>query len=51
MKLLVSDYDKTLKNGSVILKLNLKYLKKFIQDGNMFLLNTGRPYQSIKKEI
>lgn len=51
MKLLASDYDKTLKNGSIILKLNLKYLKKFIQDGNIFLLNTGRPYQSIKKEI
>ena len=51
MKLLASDYDKTLKNGFIILKLNLKQLKKFIQDGNIFLLNTGRPYQSIKKEI
>ena len=28
MKLLASDYDKTLKNSYIILKLNLKYLKK-----------------------
>ncbi len=51
MKLLASDYDKTLKCGSLILKLNIKRLNKFIQDGNIFLLNTGRPYDSIIKEI
>ena len=33
------------------LKLNIKRLNKFIQDGNIFLLNTGRPYDSIIKEI
>lgn len=51
MKLLASDYDKTLKCGALILKLNIKRLNKFIQDGNLFLLNTGRPYDSIIKEI
>lgn len=51
MKLLASDYDKTLKCGFLILKLNIKRLNKFIQDGNIFLLNTGRPYDSIIKEI
>lgn len=51
MLLLASDYDKTLKTTEYGLRLNIKFLKKFIDSGNIFLLNTGRPYQSIKKEI
>lgn len=51
MLLLASDYDKTLKTTEYDLRLNIKFLKKFIDNGNIFLLNTGRPYESIKREI
>lgn len=51
MKLLVSDYDNTLKCNILDLKINIYYLNKFIKDGNIFLLNTGRSYNSIIKEI
>lgn len=51
MKLLASDYDNTLKCNILNLRINIYYLKKFIEDGNIFLLNTGRPYNSIIKEI
>ena len=39
MKLLASDYDNTLKCNILDLKINIYYLKKFIEDGNIFLLN------------
>jgi len=51
MILLASDYDNTLNTFKLDLKVNIIYLKKFINDGNLFLLNTGREYKSIKKEI
>ncbi len=50
MKLLAIDYDKTLKCSKFDLKRNIKSLKKYMVD-NLFLLNTGRSYPSIKKEI
>lgn len=54
MFLLASDYDNTLKVKGLKgydLRINIPYLRKFISDGNVFLLNTGRPYKSIKEEI
>ena len=51
MILLASDYDNTLNTFKLDLKINIYYLKKFIKEGNIFLLNTGRPYKSIKREI
>ncbi len=55
-KLLVSDYDKTLKvhydfTHDIFMKINVKSIKRFIQNGNFFMLNTGRAFDSIKKEI
>lgn len=51
MYILASDYDNTLNTFDYDLKLNILFLKKFMKNGNIFLLNTGRPYESIKKEI
>lgn len=51
MKLLSSDYDNTLNSINYDLKFNLIFLRKFMANGNLFLLNTGRPFKSIKGEI
>ncbi len=54
MKLLVSDYDGTLlpdPKDLKILRRNIESINKFRKDGNIFILSTGRPYVSIKKEI
>jgi len=50
MKLLSSDYDGTLNVLEYDLWLNLSFIKKFMKD-NIFVLNTGRAFESIKKEI
>lgn len=54
MSMLVSDYDGTFK-GSVTsnleLSLNIKAVKEYMKKGNTFVIATGRPYISIKKEI
>ena len=55
-KLLVSDYDKTLKvnydfKNDLLMKINVKAIKKFLSEGNVFMLNTGRAFDSIKDEI
>lgn len=51
MKLLVSDYDGTLKSSVKNLKINIETIKEFVSQGNTFCIATGRPYDSIKKEI
>lgn len=51
MKLLSSDYDGTLNVFEYDIWLNLAYINNFISRGNIFVLNTGRVYDSIKKEI
>ena len=51
MILLSSDYDMTLNAFVHDLKINLELLRPFRANGNTFLLNTGRSYHSIKKEI
>lgn len=54
MKLLVSDYDGTLnpnKNNTSLLSLNIEAIHRFREQGNKFVLATGRYYESIKKQI
>lgn len=51
MNLLVSDYDQTLSMDDLTLKINLKKVKEFQNQGNIFMLSTGRDYSSIKSEI
>ena len=43
MKLLVSDYDGTLKSDVKNLKININAIKKFMDEGNTFCIATGRP--------
>ncbi len=55
-KLLVSDYDMTLKvlydfKNDFIIKANIEAIKELMSDGNIFMLNTGRDYNSIKEEV
>ena len=50
MKLLVSDYDGTLKSDDKNLRINIEAIKRFRQQGNVFAISTGRPYNSIIKE-
>lgn len=49
MKILVSDFDATLLNSYY--EDNIKCVKKFIKDGNKFIIATGRNIGSIKKEL
>lgn len=54
MKMLVSDYDGTLlpePKDFNNLRLNINKINEFRENGNIFILSTGRPYYSIKKEI
>lgn len=59
MKMIVSDYDGTLKrfihNPNIIEKIDLnkdlKYIKKFIEDGNIFTISSKRNLTSIKEQI
>ena len=55
-KLLVSDYDLTLKliydfDNDLLIRANVAAIKKFMDEGNIFMLNTGRAYDSIKEEV
>ena len=50
MKLLVSDYDGTLNRNYKNLCLNIKAINKFREEGNKFVIATGRSFESIKKE-
>lgn len=51
MKLLASDYDGTLYTDRANLRLNMKAINKFMNNGNKFAIVTGRSFESIKKEI
>lgn len=59
MNLLVSDYDGTLKRfnktldliGLIDFKRDLLNIKKFINNGNLFVISTKRMYESMKDEI
>jgi len=51
MKLLISDYDGTLNSDLKNLYLNIKAINKFRDNGNKFVIATGRSFYSIKKDI
>lgn len=52
MKLLVSDYDGTFNENNKIqnIEKNIQAVKRFLDEGNMFSIATGRSYVSIKRE-
>lgn len=47
MKLLVSDFDGTITTRENDIKINCTLIAKFMQDGNVFALSSGRSYQSL----
>ena len=51
MLILSSDYDGTLKTRIHDLYINIREINKYRELGNIFVLNTGRPFESISKEI
>ena len=51
MKILISDYDGTLKSDVKNLKINICAIEDFRKKGNHFAIATGRNYDSIKAEI
>lgn len=50
-KLLVSDYDNTLFTDEKQILKSIKNIKRFQEDGNIFVISTSRSWKSIKKEI
>ena len=49
--ILSSDYDGTLNTRILDLRINVRELKKYRGLGNIFVINTGRPFESIMHEI
>lgn len=50
MKVVVSDYDRTFHTAIEDLKENQRAVKLFREQGNIFVLATGRSYQDFKRE-
>lgn len=51
MSILVSDYDGTFSTSEDDIKLNCKLLKEYINNGNYFVLSSGRPLDSLKRQV
>ena len=52
MKIIASDFDNTFfVKDEDILKKNIEEVKRFIDEGNIFIIITGRSFTNIKKEI
>ncbi len=59
MKMIVSDYDNTIKRfyskpniiQKIDLKKDLRYIKNFIEEGNLFTISSKRTMPSIREEI
>ena len=52
MKILASDFDDTLfVNNKDILEKNIKAIKEFITNGNIFCIITGRNYSYLKQDL
>lgn len=49
-KMLVSDYDGTLKSDLRNLLINIEAIRNFRKEGNLFTICTGRSYDSIKSQ-
>ena len=50
-KILVSDYDNTFYTTELQLRKNIESVKKFRNDGNIFVISTSRSWYSMKQEI
>lgn len=51
MSILVSDYDGTLKTCERDMHLNCNRIRDYIEQGNTFVLSSGRSFVSLKKQI
>ena len=51
MRLLVADYDGTFFVDEENLKENIKWVKKWQENENLFMISTGRSYSSIKNQV
>lgn len=51
MKLLATDYDGTLKYTNMVTQEDLIAIKKWKEQGNLFVINTGRSMESILAEV
>ena len=51
MSMLVSDYDGTFSTSESDIELNCKLLRDFIKKGNKFVLSSGRPLDSLKRQV
>lgn len=49
--MLVSDYDDTFYINEKDVQINIKSINKFINEGNIFVIATGRSFTQIKREI
>ncbi len=50
MKILISDYDGTFDTSESDIKLNCKKINEFIEDGNLFVLSSGRSKKSLNEK-
>lgn len=53
MKVLASDFDNTIyfSNDSKLTETNIKAVEKFMREGNIFCIVTGRTYMTIKEKL
>ena len=51
MKVLVSDYDRTFYLNDFDIKNNIKLVKEFRKQSNLFVIATGRSYYDFKKKV
>ncbi len=49
--LLISDYDQTFYLNDDDIKTNIRSVEKFKNDGNIFVIATGRSYQDLKNKV
>lgn len=51
MSILISDYDGTFANGESNIRMNCQVIHSFLKDGNMFVLSSGRSYDSLLRKV
>lgn len=50
-KIIISDYDKTLYTNDKSMLINIDMIKKFREQGNLFVIATGRSFESLKVKL
>ena len=50
-RMLASDYDQTLYLNDVDIENNKQAIYKFMEEGNIFVIATGRSYLDFKKKV